>query len=153
MAKPIPEGFHTITPHITVKNAARMLDFYKSAFGAEEIGRMPGPDGQIMHAEVRIGDSPLMMCDEMPAMGKTAPHGGSPVTLHVYVKDCDAFFARAVKAGAKVIMPLEDMFWGDRYGQLEDPSGHRWSIATHREDLTAEQIQKNAAAAFGGDCC
>jgi uncharacterized glyoxalase superfamily protein PhnB len=156
MVKPVPEGFHTITPHITVKNAAQILDFYKKAFGAEEIARMPGPNGEIMHAEVRIGDSPLMLCDEFPDMGKHAPRGGTPVTLHVYVKDCDAFFDRAVKAGAKVIMPLQDMFWGDRYGQLEDPSGHHWAIATHKEDLTPEQIQKNAEKAFGDhscDCC
>ena len=151
MAKPIPEGFHTITPHLTVRDAAAAIEFYKHAFGAEEICNMPGPGGKIMYAELRIGDSPLMINDEFPEMGSHGPKAGEgSVTVHLYVNDCDALFDRAVKAGATVKLPPQDMFWGDRYGKLEDPSGHQWSIATHKEDLTPEQIAENAAKAFGG---
>jgi PhnB protein len=141
-AKPVPEGFHTLTPHLVVKGASGAIDWYRKAFGAEEMFRMPGPDNTVMHAELRIGDSPIMVNDEFPEHGARGPVsvGGTPVTLHMYVPDADAVFDRAVKAGAKVLMPLADMFWGDRYGQLQDPYGHRWSIATHKEDVPPEEI-------------
>ncbi len=150
--KPIPEGFHTVTPHLIIKGAAEAIDFYKKAFGAEEVCRMPGPGGVVMHAEIRIGDSTVMLADEFPDFGSVGPKtiGGSPVTVHLYVKDADAFYDKAVAAGAKATMPLADQFWGDRYGKLEDPFGHQWGIATHIEDLTPEEIEKRAAAAFGG---
>jgi PhnB protein len=149
--RPIPEGFHTLTPHIVVKGAAQAIDFYKKAFGAKEIGRMPGPDGKsIMHADIVIGDSHLMLVDEFPEMNCFGPQsvGGSPVTIHLYVEDADAFFKQAVAAGAQERMPLTDMFWGDRYGQITDPFGHTWSIATHKEDLTTEEITKRSKATF-----
>ncbi|MCH7721645.1 MAG: VOC family protein [Planctomycetes bacterium] len=151
MALPIPEGFHSVNSHIVVQNAAEAIEFYKKAFGAEEIMRMPGPDGKsVMHAELKIGDSIVMICDEFPDMGAHSPKkiGGTPVTLHMYVNDADAVYDRAVKAGATATMPPQDMFWGDRYGKLTDPYGHNWSIATHMKDLTPEQIQEGAAAAF-----
>jgi len=146
-AKPIPDGYRTMTPHLVLRDAAATMEFYKKAFGAEEIGRMPGPDGKVMHAEMRIGDSRFMVNDEFPEMGARSPVsiGGSPVTVHLYVPDADAVFNSAVAAGAKVKMPLADQFWGDRYGQVEDPSGHLWSIATHKEDLSSEQIAERAA--------
>ena len=149
---PIPEGFHSVTPHLVIKGAAEAIDFYKKAFGAEEVCRMPGPGGVVMHAEIRIGDSTVMLADEFPDFGSVGPKtiGGSPVTVHLYVKDADAFYDKAVAAGAKATMPLADQFWGDRYGKLEDPFGHQWGIATHIEDLTPEEIEKRAAAAFGG---
>ena len=150
--KPIPDGFHTITPHLVVKGAAKAIDFYKAAFGAEELGRHASPDGSIMHALLKIGDSMLMLNDEYPQMGAKGPQsiGGTPVTLNLYVQDADQSFQRAVKAGAIVKMPIADMFWGDRYGQVTDPFGHAWSIATHKQDLTPAQVEKAAAAAFGG---
>jgi len=140
--KPIPEGMHSLTPHLVCAGAAQAIDFYKKAFNAVETGRLPGPDGKLMHAAVRIGDSALMLVDEMPAYGALGPKAlkGSPVTIHLYVADVDATVAQAVAAGARVTMPVADMFWGDRYGQLEDPFGHRWSVATHVRDLTPEQI-------------
>lgn len=141
--KPIPEGMHTITPHLVCEGAAEAIEFYKKAFGAVERGRMPGPDGKIMHAMLSIGDSPLMLNDDFPEMaGGRGPKAlqGSPVTLHLYVEDVDAAFAKAVAAGATVRMPVADMFWGDRYGQVTDPFGHHWSLATHKQDLTSEQI-------------
>jgi len=143
-ANPIPQGMHSLTPHLVCAGAASAIDFYKAAFGAEESARLPGPNGKLMHAAVRIGDSTLMLVDEMPEYGALGPKAlkGSPVTIHLYVEDADATFARAVAAGAKVTMPLSDMFWGDRYGQLEDPFGHRWSIATHQRDLTPQEIQQ-----------
>ncbi len=151
--KPIPDGFHTITPHLVIDGASKALEFYKQAFGAEEIRRMPGPDGkELMHAELRIGDSIIMLADEFPEMGlpNRSPKalGNTSVTIHLYVNDVDAAVARAQKAGAKVTMPVSDMFWGDRYGQVTDPFGHLWSLATHVKDLTPEQIAK-AAASFG----
>ncbi|RMF77856.1 MAG: VOC family protein [Planctomycetota bacterium] len=153
---PIPEGHHTLTPHLTVKNAAEAIEFYKKAFSAEEVMRIPGPDGRtIMHAELRIGDSMVYLANEFPEHGCVGPAslGGSPVTLHLYVPDIDGAFDQAVKAGAQVRMPVADMFWGDRYGQVVDPFGHVWSIATHKEDLTPEQCAQRAAAAMsGGDC-
>lgn len=140
----IPEGMHSLTPHLVCAGASKAIDFYKAAFNAVELGRMPGPDGKLMHAAVRIGDSTLMLVDEMPAHGTLGPKAlkGSPVTVHLYVPDADATVAQAAAAGAKVTMPLADMFWGDRYGQLEDPFGHRWSVATHQRDLTPEQIKQ-----------
>lgn len=142
-AKPIPSGMHSLTPHLVCARAADAIDFYKKAFGAVELSRLPGPDGKIMHAMLRIGDSALMLVDEAPKWGMLGPIAlkGSPVTIHLYVEDVDAFSARAVAAGAKVTMPLENMFWGDRYGTLEDPFGHRWSIATHVRDVTPEDMR------------
>jgi PhnB protein len=149
--KPIPEGHHTITPHLVVRGGAEAIAFYKKAFGAEELGRSPGPDGMsIMHAGLKIGDSILFLNDEFPDMGCRSPQalGGSPITLHLYVKDVDAVFKQAVAAGAQVRMPVTDMFWGDRYGQVTDPFGHVWALATHIEDLTREEIEKRANTAF-----
>jgi uncharacterized glyoxalase superfamily protein PhnB len=147
-AKPIPEGFHTLTPHIVVRDATKAIEFYKKAFGAEEICRMPGPDGKIMHAELKIGDSMLMLVDELPEMGCRSPQTfkGTSVILHLYVQDVDVAVKKAVSAGATVTMPISDQFWGDRYGKLTDPYGHEWSMATHKEDLTPEEIGKRAAA-------
>ena len=148
---PIPEGFRTITPHMTVKNAAEAIEFYKKAFGAEEVLRMPGPGGIIMHAELKIGDSLLMLNDEFPDQGKVGPQslGGTPITVHLYVPDVDAVIDRAAKAGAKVTLPAADQFWGDRYGLVEDPYGHHWGVGTHVEDLTPEEIGERAQKAFG----
>jgi PhnB protein len=143
--KPIPEGYHTLTPHLVVKSAGEAIEFYKKAFGAKEIVRMPGPDGKsIIHADLVIGDSHLFLVDEFPDMGCLAPQtvGGSPVTVHIYVDDVDTFFNQALAAGAQVKMPLSDMFWGDRYGLVTDPFGHSWSIATHKEDLSPEEMGK-----------
>jgi uncharacterized glyoxalase superfamily protein PhnB len=152
MVSAIPEGYYTITPHLIIQGAAKAIDFYKKAFGAEEMFRMPGPDGKtVMHAEMKIGNSPIMIADEFPSMGCRGPKalGGSPVTIHLYVQDVDKFYQRAVEAGATATMPPQDMFWGDRYGKLTDPFGHVWSVATHKKDLTPDQIAKGAAAEFG----
>lgn len=152
MALPIPEGWHSVNPYLIVQNAAEAIEFYKKAFGAEEIMRSPSPDGKsVMHAEIKIGNSIVMISDEFPDMGAYSPKkiGGTPVTLYMYVDDADAVYDRAVKAGATGTMPPQDMFWGDRYGRLTDPYGHNWSIATHMKDLTPEQIQEGAVAAFG----
>jgi len=145
--KPIPEGMHTLTPHIVCEGAADALAFYKKAFNAEELMRLPGPNGKIMHAAVRIGDSVLMLMDDFPEWGTLGPKAlkGTPTVLHLYVNDADAAMQQAVAAGAQVTMPAADMFWGDRYGQVVDPFGHRWSIATHKQDLTPEEIQQNMA--------
>lgn len=151
--KAVPEGYHTLTPHLVVKGANEAIEFYKNAFGAKEIRRLPGPDGKsVMHAAIKIGDSPLFLADEFPQMGARGPQsiGGTPVTIHVYVEDVDTVFNQAVAAGAQVRMPLADMFWGDRYGLLTDPFGHSWSLASHKEDLTPEEISQRAQAAFGG---
>ncbi len=147
----IPEGMHSLTPHLVCRGAAAAIDFYARAFGAIEQFRLPTPDGKIMHACVQIGDSQLFLFDEMPEHGALGPQTlkGSPVTIHLQVQDADAVFARAIAAGATVAMPLADQFWGDRYGQLADPFGHRWSIATHVRDLSPEQIREAAAAAMG----
>jgi PhnB protein len=150
MTKPIPDGFHSLTPHIVVQDAAKAIEFYKKAFGAQELGRHMTPDGKmVMHAQMKIGDSILMMGSEYP------PHclspksrGGTSVTLHFYVENADAAFERAVKAGCTVKMPVGDMFWGDRYGAVEDPFGHAWSIATHKQDFTPEQMAENAKKFF-----
>ena len=151
--KPIPEGFHAVTPHLVVRGAVEAIDYYKRAFGAVERFRMAGPDGKsIMHAELVIGDSIIFLCDEMPDMDCRSPAAlqGTPVSIHLYVDDADAVFGRAVSAGGRVTMPLQDMFWGDRFGEIEDPYGHRWSIASHVEDVPPEEIERRGAEAFGG---
>ena len=147
-----PHGMHTVTPHLVCGDAAKAIAFYKKAFGATEVMRMPGPDGRIMHAQIRIGDSILMMVDENPKWGMRGPKllGGSPVTLHLYVENADAFVAKAVKAGAKVTMPVADQFWGDRYGVVEDPFGTRWSVAQHLRDMTSAEMQDAMRKAFAG---
>ncbi|MFN0151795.1 MAG: VOC family protein [bacterium] len=147
---PVPAGFNTVSAHLVIRGAAAAIEFYQKAFGAEVKGMMPSPDGRVMHAEMRIGDSMIMLNDEFPEMGAQSPSalGGSPVTMHIYVADCDALWNRAVAAGATVRMPLADMFWGDRYGVLADPFGHHWSIGTHKEDLTAEEVGQRAAEAM-----
>ena len=149
--KPIPDGMHTVTPHLICDGAAAAIEFYKNAFNAVEKGRLPGPQGKLMHAMIRIGDSAIMLVDEMPEWGALGPKSlkGSSVTIHLYVADVDAFVARAVDAGAKITMPLQDMFWGDRYCQLEDPFGHRWSVATHIRDMSAEEIRQAMGKAGG----
>lgn len=140
----IPEGFHTLTPHLIVRNAEQAIEFYRKAFGAEVMGINKMPDGKVMHALLRFGDSNLMLNDEMPEYGALSPlsSGGSSVTVHIYTKDADSDFNRAVSAGAKVKMPLMDQFWGDRYGTVTDPYGHQWSIATHVKDLSPEELQR-----------
>jgi PhnB protein len=142
--KPIPEGMHSVTPHLICAGAADAIEFYKKAFGAIETSRMPGPTGKLMHASVRIGDSTVMLVDEMPEWGSLGPKAlkGSAVVIHLYVDDVDAFTAKAVAAGAKITSPVNDMFWGDRYGQLEDPFGHRWSVATHVRDVSPVEMQE-----------
>ena len=146
--KPVPDGYHTVTPHLVVRDAAKAIDFYAAAFGAEELYRMPGPDGAVMHAELMIGDSRVMLGEEAPQMGALSPQtiGGSPVSLLLYVKDVDASFTRAGGAGCTIQMPPTDMFWGDRYGKLVDPFGHKWSLATHKEDVSPEEMAKRMAA-------
>jgi Uncharacterized protein conserved in bacteria len=135
---------HSVTPHLVCDGAAAAIDFYQRAFGATDAVRLPGPDGRIMHAQVRIGDSAVMLVDENRAYGMLGPKavGGSPVTIHLYVDDVDTVYQRAVDAGAKAKMPPSDMFWGDRYGVLEDPFGHHWSVATHKRDVTGEEMQQ-----------
>ena len=146
----IPKGYHTVTPSLVVAGAAKAIDFYKKALGAQEIMRFPGPDGKIMHAEIRVGDSVVMLMDEMPEHGGRGPKslGGTPVGFFVYGDNVDAAWKRAVDAGAKEIMHLTDQFWGDRSGCLEDPFGHRWWLSQHTQDLTPEELQKNAEAFF-----
>jgi uncharacterized glyoxalase superfamily protein PhnB len=157
MANPIPDGYHSITPHLVVKGAAEAIEFYKRAFGAEELCRMPfpGANGQVKigHAELQIGDSRFFLADEFPGQGAPGPDGNSPVSIHLYVTDADATFNQAVEAGATVTMALANMFWGDRFGKLVDPFGHHWSIATHIEDPTPEQMKERMAAAFSGPDC
>ena len=145
--KRIPDGMHSLTPHLVCAGAADAIEFYKKAFNAVETARMPGPDGKLMHGAVRIGDSTLMLVDENPQCGMLGPKAlkGSPVTIHLYVDDADATAAQAVAAGAKVTMPVADMFWGDRYGVLEDPYGHRWSVATHTRDMSPEEMRQAMA--------
>lgn len=152
--QPVPEGFHAITPHIVVKGAADSFDFYARAFGAEEVVRHE-MNGMFLHGTLRIGDSMFMLADENPDHGAFAPdpQRPSPVTMHLYVKDVDALFARATKAGAEAVMPPADMFWGDRYAVVRDPYGHSWSIATHVADPTPEEMEKLAAEAFGAGGC
>lgn len=142
--KAIPDGMTAVTPHLVCAGAADAIEFYQRAFNAVEEGRMPGPDGKLMHASVRIGGAAVMLVDEMPERGVLGPKSlkGSPVTIHLYVKDADATVDQAVKAGAKVIMPLSDMFWGDRYGMIVDPFGHQWSIGTHQRDVSPKEMQQ-----------
>ncbi|WP_297323799.1 VOC family protein [Nitrosomonas sp.] len=146
--KPVPDGMHTVTPHLICADAAKAIEFYQQAFNATEMMRLPGPNGKLMHACIRIGDSLVMLVDENPQWGCVGPLAlkGSPVTIHLQVEDVDAVFAQAVKAGAKVAMSVENMFWGDRYGRIEDPFGHQWSIATHVRDVSADEIQQAASA-------
>jgi PhnB protein len=149
-AQAIPKGYHTVTPSLFVVGAAKAIDFYKKALGAEEVMRFPAPDGTIMHAELRIGDSIIMLADEMPDQGGRGPKsiGGTPVSFFVYRENVDAAWKRAVDAGGKPIVPLADQFWGDRTGCLEDPFGHQWWLAQHIQDLTPEELRKNAEAFF-----
>ena len=149
--KPIPDDMHTVTPHLICAGAAAAIEFYKKAFNAVEEARLPGSKGRIMHAMIRIEGSAVMLVDEMPEWGALSPKSlkGSPVTIHLYVKDTDAFVARAVAAGAKITMPVADMFWGDRYGKLEDPFGHHWSVGTHMRDVSMEEAQR-AMQQMGG---
>ena len=149
--QPIPPGYHTVTPYLIVNNAAEAIDFYSRAFGATEKLRMPGPGGFIMHAEIQIGDSVVMLSDEHPDVGAFSPEtvGGNPVSMMIYSEDVDAAFARAIEAGAQEVMPIEDMFWGDRYGRLADPYGHVWGIATHIEDVGPVEREARLAAMMG----
>ncbi len=146
MTKPIPDGFHSLTPHLIVTDGAAAIELYTQAFGAQELSRLMTPDGKtLMHAQLKIGDSLLMLASEFPPHNLSPKkRGGASVFLHIYLADADAAFDRAVKAGCKVKMPVSDMFWGDRYGVVEDPFGHQWSIATHNHDFTQEQIEVNA---------
>ena len=144
-ATPVPPGYHTITPHLVVSDTRKAVDFYKKAFGAEVRGIADGPGGKVMHAEIKIGDSIIMLNDEFPEWGVLAPtstKAESSVTLHVYVPDADKVFAQAQAAGYQVTMPLQDQFWGDRYGKLKDPFGHHWSVATHIKDLSPQEMKK-----------
>jgi PhnB protein len=144
----VPEGYHTITPHLVFDHAAQAIDWYKKGLGAEEVSRSVGPDGKIMHAELRIGDSRIMLNDPMGGGKGPSAYGGSPASLWIYVEDCDALFNRAVGAGAKVQMPIGDQFWGDRCGIVADPHGYSWSIATRKEDLTHEEMNRRATEFF-----
>ncbi len=149
--KPIPEGMHSVTPHLVCAGAADAIEFYKKAFNAVETARIPGPDGKLMHAAIRIGDSTVMLVDESPDWGCFGAKSlkGSPVTLHLYVDDVDAAVEQAVRAGAKITMPVDDMFWGDRYGKLEDPFGHQWSVATHLREVSPEELKEAMAQMCG----
>ena len=149
---PIPADMHTVTPHIICAGAAQAIDFYKKAFGATEEARLPGPDGKLMHAMIRINGSAVMLVDENPEWGMLGPKSlkGTPVTIHLYVRDADAFVAQAEKAGAKVTMPVAEMFWGDSYGKLEDPFGHHWSVGTHVRDVSMEEAQQAMRKMAGG---
>ncbi len=146
--KPIPDGYHTATAYLIVKDAASALEFYRKVFGATELMRLPGPGGKVMHAEMQFGDSRIMLADEFPEMGARSPHafGGSPVSMHLYVEDVDARFKKAIAAGATEKRPVKDQFYGDRSGTLVDPFGHVWTIATHKEDLSPEEVTKRFKA-------
>lgn len=146
--KPIPEGYHSVTPYLIVKGGTKAIEFYERAFGAREIYRMMQPDGRVGHAELQIGDSRIMLADESPDLGARSPQsiGGSPVTIHLYVPDVDATVERAVAAGAKVTRPVADRFYGDRNGSVTDPFGHVWFVSTHTEDVSAEEIERRASA-------
>jgi PhnB protein len=145
--KPVPDGYHTVTPYLIIRDAAQALEFYKSALGATELMRFAGPDGKVMHAEIKIGDSPIMIGEECPEMGYRGPQalGGSPAGICLYVPDVDAQFARAVAAGAKVQRPVVNQFYGDRSGTFVDPFGHVWTIATHVEDVSVEEMHRRCA--------
>ncbi len=146
--KPIPDGYHTLTPYLIIKGAAEAIDFYKRAFDANELFRVPGPNGVLMHAEIKIGDSIIMLADEFPQMDALGPKtiGGSPVGLMLYLPNVDEVFHRAIAAGAKELRPLQNQFYGDRSGTVEDPFGHKWTISTHIEDVTSEEIERRMAA-------
>lgn len=148
--RPIPKGYHSVTPGLAVRNASQAIDFYKKALGAKEKARMPGPDGKIMHSELQIGDSHIMLGEENVQMGNPSPQSlnGSPVGLYVYVKDADKAFNQAIKAGAIVTMPVMDQFWGDRAGMITDPFGHKWWLATRKRNLSAKEMKKAAEAFF-----
>jgi len=150
--QPIPAGYHAVTPYLVCRDAAGAIAFYKRAFGAKEKFRMPGPGGKVMHAEIQVGDSMIMLSDEMPQQGTKSPSalGGSPASIFLYVRNVDAAFAKATAAGATVATPVQDMFWGDRYGRLRDPFGYEWQMATHKEDLTPKQIADRARTAMPG---
>ena len=154
--KPIPEGYHSVTPYLIIKGAADAIEFYKQAFGATELFRFPAPDGKIGHAEIKIGDSPIMLADEFAEMGYKGPQalGGSPVSLMIYLEDVDTVFNRAVEAGASVKEAVQDKFYGDRTGTLTDPFGHVWHVSTHKEDVSMEEMEERAkqasAKASGG---
>jgi len=150
LIKPIPDGYHTVTPYLVIKNAAKAIEFYKEAFGATELMRLPAPDGNVMHAEIRIGDSPVMLCDECPTWNALSPEtiGGTSVSIMLYLEDVDTVVNRAVAAGATLVMPVADQFWGDRMGTVVDPFGHKWSIATHTEDVSPEEIATRVKALF-----
>jgi PhnB protein len=144
--KPIPEGYHSVTPYLIVKGAAQAIAFYEKAFGAQELYRMQGPDGRVGHAELRLGDSRIMLADEHPDVGALGPGsvGGTPVTIHLYVEDVDATVARAAAAGARITRPVADQFYGDRLGIVTDPFGHVWSIGTHVEDVSEDELRRRA---------
>lgn len=146
--KPIPEGYHTVTPYLIIKDAASAIEFYRKAFGATELLRMADPSGKVMHAEIKIGDSPLMISDEFPEMDARSPQsfGGSPVSIHLYVKDVDSLASQAIAAGARVLKPVKDQFYGDRSGSFVDPFGHVWHISTHKEDVSPEEMHKRFEA-------
>ena len=154
--KPIPEGYHSVTPYLIVRGGSDAIEFYKRAFGATELFRFPAPDGKVGHAEIKIGDSPIMLADEYPQMGYNSPQsiGGSPVSLMIYMDDVDTVFGRAIEAGATVKEAVQDKFYGDRIGSVVDPFGHVWHIATHKEDVSIEEMQRRAkaheSAASGG---
>jgi PhnB protein len=147
MTKPIPDGYHSLTPYLIVKGGAKAMDFYKKAFGAEELFRMPMPDGRLGHAEMKIGNSIFMIADEAPEQKVFAPRGSSPVHLMIYSEDVDKLFPRAVAAGGKVMRELKDQFYGDRSGTLEDPFGHQWTIATHKEDVSPAEMERRMKSA------
>jgi PhnB protein len=149
--KPIPDGYHSVTPYMIIKGAAKAIDYYKQVFGATELFRMEH-EGKVGHAEIKIGDSPIMLADEHPEMGALSPTtvGGNPVSLMIYVEDSDTMFKAAIAAGGTELKPLQDQFYGDRSGTLKDPFGHVWTVATHKEDLTPEEIDARAAGAHGG---
>ena len=148
--KAVPEGMHTITPHLSVREASKAIQFYKNGFRAQVLDVHYTPDGKVMHAHLKIGDSHLMLADEFPGMGTPAPPtlGGSPVVLNIYVDDVDSLFNQAVAAGAKVTMPLADQFWGDRYGQIVDPFGHHWALGAHQEYVSPEEVERRGRAIF-----
>ena len=151
--KPVPAGYHAVTPYLSIRGASEAIDFYKKALGAKELMRMPGPDGKVGHAEIQIGDSRIMLADEHPQMQFTGPatRGGTTVHLHVYFPTVDAQVAKALKAGAKLVRPIKDQFYGDRLGTIEDPFGHVWHLATHVEDLSKAELKKRAAKAATGE--
>ena len=152
--KKIPEGMTAVTPHLVCAGAGEAIDFYKKAFGAQEVARMPGPDGKLMHGMITINGAAVMLVDENPQWGALGPKAlkGTPVTIHLYVEDADAVASKAIKAGCREVMPVQDMFWGDRYGVLEDPYGHSWSVATHMREVSPEEMKKAMEAMAKEPC-